>query len=198
MQRCALRICVAGILWARLPGQEGGMAVADVLLGRVEPGGRLPMSLPAHPGQVPVLDTNPVEGVIDYALAPLSGYQAMTRPAYRFGHGLGFTTWSYDTLRVTAGDGVEVVVTVTNTGDRHGKEIVQCYIAPHDTAEDGRLAGFAVVRADPGATTTARIHISARTLARYRDGTWQVPTGPYHLRVGSSALDPRLDAHVMF
>jgi len=87
---------VAAVVWAWLPGQEGGDVLADVLLGLAEPGGRLPTSLPAAEADCPVLSTTPVHGTLDYAEADLIGYRAYAaagiQPAFPFGHGLGYTT----------------------------------------------------------------------------------------------------------
>lgn len=91
---------VAAILLSWFPGQEGGDALADVLTGAEEPGGRLPTTWPAVLADVPVTEVTPTEGVLDYTEGVFIGYRAWDKagavPAYAFGHGLGYTTWSYD------------------------------------------------------------------------------------------------------
>ncbi|WP_248959460.1 beta-glucosidase [Sphaerisporangium perillae] len=130
---------VAAVLLAWFPGQEAGDALADVLFGDAEPGGRLPTTWPMRAQDVPVLDVTPVEGKIRYDEGVLVGYRAWEHagsvPAFWFGHGLGYTTWSYDSVAATrtAGgvtDGATVTVAVTNTGDRAGREVVQVYLSP--------------------------------------------------------------------
>lgn len=170
---------VAAILWAWLPGQEGGDAIADVLTGASEPGGRLPTPFPAHDAD-PSLVT-PVDGTLDYSREYEPG-----ELAYPFGHGLGFTTWSYEKVTVTSDGSAEV--TLRNTGDRAGREVVQCY-------SGGRLVGFAVVEAAAGEAVTTRVTLDGRSFATWDDG-WSVAPGPRELRVGRSAADLPLSAEV--
>jgi beta-glucosidase len=143
---------VAAVLWAWLPGQEGGDAIADVLTGAAEPGGRLPTTFPASGDGV--LSPIPSEdGTLDYAEGTAIGYRHYTpaQVAYPFGHGLGYTTWVYESL-THSGDVAEV--TVRNTGSRAGREVVQLYATAGGTV---RLAGFAVAEAAPGASVTVAI-----------------------------------------
>ena len=162
---------VPAILLSWFPGQEFGHALADVLLGRVEPGGRLPTTWPARQADVPVLDTRPVEGRLEYAEGIHVGYRAWARagtdPAFPFGHGLGYTTWAYEDLEApaTADAGHQVVVRVrlANRGRRPGREVVQAYLSrPGSTVERPALwlAGFAVVRAEPGQAVTAELRLA--------------------------------------
>ena len=148
---------VAATLLAWFPGQEFGGALADVLLGRVEPGGRLPTTWPAAEGAV-LPSTTPVDGRLDYVEGLHIGYRRFLRdgvaPAYWFGHGLGYTTWSYDELAVSS---TEVTVTVTNTGTRAGRELVQVYLSRADSEVDRPvrwLAAHTWVEAEPGVATT--------------------------------------------
>ncbi|NEA26486.1 glycoside hydrolase family 3 protein [Actinomadura bangladeshensis] len=149
---------VAAVLWAWLPGQEGGDAIADVLTGAAEPGGRLPTTFPAsHDG---VLSPVPAEdGTLPYAEGTAIGYRhyAPGQVAYPFGHGLGYTTWEYASVAVS-GDTAEV--TVRNTGSRAGREVVQCYAVADGTV---RLAGFAAAEAAPGDAVTVRVALDERT-----------------------------------
>src|SRR6185503_19564145 len=119
----------AALVMAWLPGEEGGNAIADVLRGATAPSGRLPVSLPRTVGQVPVYYRHRAGGGRaafhgEYADAP-------TTPLFPFGHGLSFTTFAYEQLRLAAAtthDPLEVAVEVVNTGARPGDEVVQLYV----------------------------------------------------------------------
>jgi beta-glucosidase len=203
---------VAAIIYAWLPGQEFGTALADVLLGVAEPGGRLPVTLPAAEADCPVLRADPDEdGVLRYREGLLIGYRGYdargTTPLYPFGHGLGYTTWEYESIDcpggVPEGHDLEIGVTVRNTGRRPGKEVVQIYLAgPAGQADPGDpvrvLASFAAVRADPGETVTARLTIAARTFARYEEdlASWIWPAGQFTVCAGSSSRALPLSAVV--
>ncbi|MFC8584906.1 glycoside hydrolase family 3 protein [Streptomyces sp. NPDC057217] len=193
---------VAAVLLTWFPGQEGGAALADVLTGAEEPGGRLPTTWPAVLADAPVTDVVPVDGELAYAEGPFIGYRAWDRggrtPAYAFGHGLGYTTWSYDSL--VAGPDT-ATVRLTNTGDRPGRETVQVYLAPapsSGTAERPArvLAGFASVGAGPGETVEAVIALSRRAF-EIRDeerDDWTFVPGAYEVRAAHSLDDVRLTA----
>ncbi|MFC9790844.1 glycoside hydrolase family 3 C-terminal domain-containing protein [Rhodococcus sp. NPDC127528] len=197
---------VAAVLWAWLPGQEGGHAIADALTGVVEPGGRLPTTFPAVGADAPVLSTRPVDGVIDYAEGSTFGYrgyeQASIVPAYPFGHGLGYTTWDYEDITAAETDSgaVTVEVSVRNTGVRAGREVVQLYLGGEGT--DGgdplRLVGFASVTAGAGDAATARITVDRRTLARWdeSESAWRVAGGSRSLVAARSATDRRLTTRI--
>ena len=129
---------VAAVVYAWLPGQAMGDALADVLLGRAEPGGRLPVTLPARESDCPVLHAVPRDGRIDYAEGLLIGYRgydaAGITPMFAFGHGLGYTQWAYESASLAGtgpapGGDVRIRVAVRNTGPRPGREIVQAYVA---------------------------------------------------------------------
>ncbi|RJL33355.1 beta-glucosidase family protein [Bailinhaonella thermotolerans] len=186
---------VPALLWGWLPGQEGGNALADVLTGAIEPGGRLPTTYPAAEEDSPVLSTRPVDGAIDYSERfgyPVYGSRGV-RPAFPFGFGLGYTTWEYESLAVEAGPGGGVVaeVTVRNSGERAGREIVQVYL-------DGgaRLLGFAPVEAGPGERVTARVEVPARALSTWEEDGWSTPSGTYTISAGRSVADLPLTAEV--
>ncbi|MEU6805507.1 glycoside hydrolase family 3 C-terminal domain-containing protein, partial [Streptomyces neyagawaensis] len=191
----------AALLWSWFPGQEGGDAIADILTG-TEPGGRLPTTFPAVEEDVPVLSTQPVDGVLDYAEGSLIGHRAYaasgTAPLFPFGHGLSYTTWQYQDFVVT-GDlerGLTVSVNVRNTGSRAGREVVQAYLEPADGSEPARLVGFAATEAEAGAAAVATIQVPAQVLARWTGSGWGTRSGPHLLRVGRSVLDTRLSTHV--
>lgn len=169
---------VAAVLWAWLPGQMGGDAIADILTGAAEPGGRLPTTFPAS--EEDILPVQPVDGRIEYTEEAAIGYRRY-RPqdvAYPFGHGLGYTSWSYDavTARRDGSGRITAEVSLTNTGERAGREVVQCYV----TGPDGtRLAGFGTVEAAPGAQVTTAVQLD------------EPPKGG-SLRIGRSVTDLRL------
>lgn len=191
---------VAAVLLTYFGGQEYGDALADILSGDREPGGRLPTTWPDNEADVPVLDVTPVDGVVRYDEGIHIGYRAWLRnaaePAYWFGHGLGYTTWDFGPVSAEWGDDREVVTVsapVTNTGARAGKHVVQVYAErPHSAVDRPArwLVGFTVLRAESGQTVTARVTVPRRTLAHW-DRDWQYEPGTYTLWVGSSAVDLR-------
>jgi beta-xylosidase len=187
------------------PGQEGGAAVAGVLTGRVCPSGRLPVSVPAHPGGQP-----------STYLAPPLGHRTEvsnvdTTPAFPFGHGLSYTTFEWTDPRVdgrpvptaeeadrvtVATDGaLEVAVTVRNTGARAGAEVVQLYL--HDpvaqvTRPVMRLIGYARVALEPGQARRVAFAVPADlTCFTGRAGTRVVEPGDIELRLSASSGDVR-------
>ncbi|MFE3698471.1 beta-glucosidase [Nocardia tengchongensis] len=153
---------VAAVLLTWFPGQEFGSALADVLTGAAEPGGRLPTTWPKTIDDVPVLNTKPEpDHALPYSEGIHIGYRAWLKsgvaPAYPFGHGLGYTTWELDELRVS---GRTATVTVRNTGARAGRQVVQAYLSRPGSAVDRPvrwLAGFAVVEAGAGESVTASL-----------------------------------------
>ncbi|MBE1492853.1 beta-glucosidase family protein [Plantactinospora soyae] len=192
---------VAAILLTWFPGQEAGTALADVLLGRAEPGGRLPTTWPRRPEDCPALDTTPTDGVLDYSDGIFVGYRGwQAEPLFPFGHGLGYTDWDYRSLTVETGpDGPVAVVTVRNTGDRVGREVVQVYVGPR-VAEPDRpvrwLAGFAAVEAAPGESVTVRVTLPARTAQVWTADGWLTRTGSYRVEAARSLADLRLTAEL--
>ncbi len=197
---------VAAVIQAWLPGQAFGEALTDCLLGVAEPGGRLPISIPRGAADSPVLDATPKGGELPYSEGLLVGYRGYDRgerdPLFSFGHGLGYTDWSYDSLVLESSEvqrdhNLAVVVAVRNAGDRDGREVVQAYLeAPDDDPSRPLrvLASFATVEAGAGQTATARMVIPARAFARFESvaGGWVWPPGSYTVRVGRSSRDLRL------
>ncbi|MBL7551857.1 glycoside hydrolase family 3 C-terminal domain-containing protein, partial [Frankia sp. AgB1.9] len=196
---------VAAVLLSWFPGQEFGAALADVLLGRAEPGGRLPTTWPDRAEDCPVLSVTPVDGALDYAEGVHLGYRGWARrdgpaPAYPFGHGLGYTTWSYEALDATAvvraGESAQVNVTVRNTGARPGRTVVQAYLSrPSSGVERPALwlAGFAAVDAAAGQAVTVPVRLTGRVFEHWRpaaagaDAGWLAEPGAFELRVGPSS-----------
>ncbi|WP_243834091.1 MULTISPECIES: glycoside hydrolase family 3 C-terminal domain-containing protein [unclassified Curtobacterium] len=190
---------VAAVLLTWFGGQEYGNALADVLTGAQEPGGRLPTTWPVAMADVPVLDVTPVDGKVSYDEGVHIGYRAWLRagttPAYPFGHGLGYTSWTIDgvvaTPTVSEGDAVIVTATVANTGPRAGKHVVQVYASRESSAVDRParwLVGFAPVRLGAGESTEVSIEVPARAFAHW-DGAWQYEPGTFTLHVGASVAD---------
>jgi len=153
---------VAAILQVWLPGQAFGEALADTLLGIAEPGGRLPVSLPRAEADSPVLFAKPEAGELDYAEGLMVGYRGYDRsgiePLFCFGHGLGYTEWSYEALApaaeyLAAGDDLPLSVTVRNAGERAGRDVIQVYLEgpDDDPCRPLRvLAAFSGIDAGPG------------------------------------------------
>jgi beta-glucosidase len=200
---------VAAILLTWFPGQEAGAALADVLLGVLEPGGRLPTTWPKREPDCPILDVTPRHGIVSYDEGVFVGYRAWQRagtaPRYAFGHGFGYTTWHYETLAVSA---TEAVVTLTNTGGRAGREVVQLYVGPTGEEPFGAgpagvtverpeqwLAGFANVEAHPDETVTVRIPLPERTFQIWDDG-WHTVPGTYRMTAAHALDEPRLATHL--
>jgi beta-glucosidase len=209
------RADVAAVLLTWFPGQEAGAALGDVLLGVSEPGGRLPTTWPAEEADCPVWEVETTKGALAYREGLFIGYPAWQRrgtaqPAYWFGHGLGYTDWEYEALEVWPTPAVdhdvdsdpytaraEAVVRVRNTGARAGRETVQVYLAPDGsdrTRPDRRLAGFAVVTAEPGEAVEVRVALPLRSFQTWGDPGWSTRAGAYSVEVGRSAADRRLEA----
>ncbi|MEU3447938.1 glycoside hydrolase family 3 C-terminal domain-containing protein [Streptomyces thermolilacinus] len=191
---------VAAVLLTWFPGQEGGAALADVLLGAEEPGGRLPTTWPAALADAPVTTVTPTDGELRYDEGPFIGYRAWDRapgrpaPAYPFGHGLGYTTWEYESLVVTP---TAARVRVRNTGARPGREVIQLYVAPRaDLVERPArwLVGFGCVTAPPGGSAEAEVRLAPRLFDIWDEeaGAWTAVPGQYEIRAGRSLTDIRL------
>ncbi len=198
---------VPAVLLSWFPGQEGGNAIADVLLGRVEPGGRLPTTWAVHEADVPVLDTRPAAGRLEYAEGLHVGYRAWLRsgraPAGWFGAGLGYTTWEFLGAALPAALGpdepLRVRVALRNTGSRPGGEVVQVYLSRPGSAVERParwLAGFARVEADPGADVEVDVVVPHRAVEHW-DGGWRTEPGPVAVHVGRSAVDTPLGGSVV-
>lgn len=199
---------VAAVVLTYFGGQEMGHALADVLLGLREPGGRLPTTWPATLADAPVQDVTPQDGRLEYREGIHIGYRAWLRhdaePAYPFGFGLGYTTWAVGDLTapdaVEAGDAFEVTLTATNTGERAGKTVVQVYLsrARSDVDRPARwLAGHAVVRAAAGASVRVTVPVAARALAHWSDDGWAVEPGAFRVHAGADVLRLPLAADVV-
>ncbi|MGW5119822.1 glycoside hydrolase family 3 protein [Streptomyces noursei] len=196
---------VPAVLLSWFPGQEAGAALADVLLGDHEPGGRLPTTWPARLAEAPVSTVTPTDGTLPYAEGVFIGYRAWQRtttaPAYPFGHGLGYTRWEYESLDATPDS---VWVRLRNTGDRLGREVVQIYLAPAGDTPGAPerparwLAGFATVEARPGESVETEIPLPGRAFEIWSepDGGWRRIPGRYTVAAARSSADVRLTAQI--
>ncbi|MGW7788182.1 glycoside hydrolase family 3 C-terminal domain-containing protein, partial [Streptomyces tricolor] len=192
---------VAAVLLTWFPGQEGGAALADVLTGAHEPGGRLPTTWGSL-ADAPVTQVVPVDGELRYSEGVFIGYRAWERagrtPSYPFGHGLGYTDWAYESLEA---DGTTVRVRVRNTGERAGREVVQVYVGPTGPGPERParwLAGFASVEAGPGESAEVTVELPRRAFEVWDDTakTWSCVKGSYEISAGRSIADRRLTAAI--
>jgi beta-glucosidase len=178
---------VPAVLLAWFPGQEAGNALADVLLGAVEPGGRLPTTWPRSEDGLP--SARPVDGVLAYDEGTAIGYRRPGEPRYPFGHGHGYTTWDYLAIEPSVAG---VRVRVVNSGTRRGREVVQVYTRRPEL----RLVGFASVEADAGEEAVVEVAVCERALARWNGG-WVVEPGGYELAAGRSVADLRVRTEIV-
>ena len=189
----------AAVAVAWYPGEEGAPALADVLTGAAEPGGRLPLTFPARVEDTPVHDDwyPGADGKVVYGEQTLVGYRHYdtngVEPAFCFGHGLGYTTFAYGDPDVGVdGATVTVSVPVTNTGPRRGREVVQVYVHQREATvpvADQQLGGFAVATVEPGATALVPVVLHERAFSFWDEdgGGWQRHAGVVDLRIGSSS-----------
>jgi beta-glucosidase len=212
---------VRAILEMWYPGQEGGWATADVLLGRASPGGKLPVTFPARledtparapghperlaPPQTPLLPggTNPNAPLVTFSEGPAVGYrwydQQGIAPLFPFGHGLSYAAFEYSslTLRPAAG-GLEASFTLRNAGPVRAAEVPQVYVGPPGNPPVPMvlrsLAGFERVELAPGRSARVAIPIDARQFSYWSPEThaWVMPAGARPVFVGASSRDIRL------
>lgn len=189
---------VPAVLWCWYPGQESGRAFADVVSGDVDPGGRLPCTLPRRLEDTGAyLDTPPEPGVLRYQEGVYVGHRWYDlrgiEPAFAFGHGLSYATFELGSPVV---DGLAVAVDVTNTGARAGVEVVQVYAGERHPAVRRplrSLVAFRKVAVDPGATIAVEVALSPRDLARWDPAAhgWVAEVGEYDVWVGTSSRELR-------
>lgn len=197
---------VAAILECHLAGQAGGWAVADLLIGRAAPAGRLAETIPVRYDDNPTIGAFPGdEQRVRYGEGLLIGYRwydaHKLEVAYPFGHGLTYTTFSYGAATATVtGQGldaqVEIECPITNTGSRAGAEVVQVYVHDRECSAyrpPQELKAFTKVWLEPGETRTVRLTLTGRDLSFWNEAyrRWTVETGEFELRVGASSRDIR-------
>ena len=184
------------VLQAWYPGQAGGTAVAEVLVGLYNPAGRLPVTFYRSTEQLPPFE--------DYAMAGRTYRYFEDEPLYSFGHGLSYTSFSYENLRTSESvlsDSITVLVDVTNGGDRVGDEVVQLYARHIDSAVERplkSLRGFKRISLAPGERQTVAFPLTAGALAYWDEASdrWIVEADRVELQVGASSADIRLATDV--
>ncbi|MET3567335.1 beta-glucosidase [Leifsonia sp. 563] len=194
---------VPAIVEGWLLGQAGGSATADVLFGAVNPSGKLTETVPLRLEDTPAFLNFPgEEGHVRYGEGLFVGYRwydaRRMEVEYPFGHGLSYTTFSYGdaSASVTASGDIEVRVTVTNTGERSGREVVQVYTSlagSHVQRPPRELKGFGVIELEPGASGEVAVTVRREDLAYWdvRADRWVVEGGEYTIEVGASIRDLR-------
>lgn len=201
--------CLQAILEAWSPAECGAQAITDALLGEYSPGGKLPVSVAYHAGQIPVYYNHPWGsawhqgesiGFVNYVDLPHT-------PRYSFGHGLSYTTFAYSGLQLSAQEvepfgSLTVSLAVKNTGTCTGDEVVQLYLRDENASmirPVQELAGFRRVSLKPGECRTVIFTLcAAQTAFLDRQMRWKVEKGRFLVRVGSSSEDIRLtDAFVI-
>ncbi|MFG1999964.1 beta-glucosidase [Spirillospora sp. NPDC048911] len=196
---------VKGIVEAWYPGQQGGDAIARVLYGDVDPGGRLPVSFPVRESDAPTAgDPAQFPGVnrtVTFSEGVFVGYRHYDAkgiaPRFPFGHGLSYTRFRYSGLSVSP---AAVQVTVTNTGSRPGIAVPQLYLGLPSPGVDvpqppRQLKGYRKVSLAPGASTRVTFPLTPRSLAYWNESSssWKVAPGCYKVMVGESSRDIALN-----
>lgn len=180
------------IVWVGYPGQEGGRAVADVLFGRVSPSGKLPVTFYRS-----VTDLPPYE---DYRMAGRTYRYFDDDPLYPFGFGLSYTTFAYSELKLsrevmTVRQTLSVSARITNTGERAGEEVVQCYLGDLVASEPvplHTLVGFKRIRLAAGASRRVMFHITSTHLARLNEQGFPVlELGEFRVEIGGCSPGKR-------
>ena len=202
----AWRERVGAILMLWYPGMEGGRALASILLGSVNPGGRLPCVFPRRAEDLPAFDRDATSAVYDL----WHGYRKLARDgaaaAFPFGFGLSYTTFEYQGMtmekdRLRAGETVRATVTVKNTGKIAGDEVVQLYVsavASRVERAPRELKAFARVHIEPGATATVKLEVPVAELAYYDTAAgWVVEPGRYHVIAARHAEDTTAPARTV-
>lgn len=198
------------ILMAWLPGQEAGNAIADIISGKVNPSGRLPMTMAARYDDIPSsrnFGVSPGEtNTVRYEEGMMVGYRYFTtagvKPAYPFGYGLSYTSFEYSDLICNRNqDGsIGISFNVTNTGAVAGKEVAQIYVHKpeiHGTRPDRELCAFhKTSELAPGETENVSISLTSEDLKQWNaaEGCWAYPGQGYEFHAGASSEDIRLSS----
>lgn len=195
---------VPAIVEAWYPGSEGGEAIADVLFGDYNPGGKLTVTFPKSVGQLPFNFPNKPASQIDGGKNPgMEGNMSRVNGAlYPFGFGLSYTTFDYSDIRIspaiiTPNQQVEVCCKITNSGKRAGDEVVQLYtrdVLSSVTTYEKNLAGFERIHLQPGETKEVRFTLDRKHLELLnRNQEWVVEPGDFSIMIGASSEDIRLN-----
>ena len=184
---------VPAIVQAFYLGQSTGTALAQALLGKINPGGKMPLTTPRNVGQSPWYYNHPT------LTGPINYYGSKSGPLYPFGHGLSYTTFTYRDLKVTgtidATSSATVSVNVENTGKRDGDEVVQLYIRQDHTSVTRpvmELKGFQRIHLNPGERREVSFTVGFDQVKFWKDGGWISEAGTLNLMIGSSSEDIRL------
>lgn len=191
------------LLWSWFNGSEGGNALADVILGNVNPSGKLPWTMPVDLKDSPAHATNSFPGgeSVSYEEGILVGYRWFDTkniaPLYPFGYGLSYTSFEFSDLKTnkdtyTADEDIKVSFTIKNTGSRDGKEVAQLYVSHSESSVEKatqELKGFKKVLVKSGATEEVSISMPAQELAYYNEAkkAWMVEPGTYTIKIGNSS-----------
>jgi beta-glucosidase len=197
---------VEAVLETWYPGEVAGTSLVDLLSGAVDPSGKLPVTFPASPSDMPAGTPETFGGVGGrtlYSEGVDVGYRwydaNSVTPAFPFGFGLSYTHFSFSHLQVTpdGGGGLSVDATVTNTGKVEGADVVQCYVgAPSGAGEPQRqLRGYSRVDLAPGQSETVHLTLTAGDLAAWNGSTWSITAGTYHVWVGDASDQAHLPLH---
>jgi beta-glucosidase len=190
---------VRAIVQAWYPGEAGGQAIAEVIMGIVNPSGRLPITFPDAIADTPRTslpgfgDSNGIPLQIDYSEGAEIGYRWLyktgTKPMFAFGHGLSYTSFDYSDLRVSVYDTITAKFTVTNTGNRVGADVPQLYLTRGAGNLRQRLLGFKRVELAPKESKSVTIITDPRLLARFdvKEAQWHIDEGIYHIILARSA-----------
>jgi beta-glucosidase len=188
---------VPAVLQAFYLGQATGTALAQVLLGDVNPGGKMPLTTPRNVGQSPWYYNHPM------LTGPINYYGSEGGPLYPFGHGLSYTTFKYSDLKVigtiSRDTAATVSVTVENSGPRAGDEVVQLYVRQDYTSLTRpvkELKGFERVTLQPGEKRMVSFSVGFEQIKFWKDGGWVAEPGTIRTMIGSSAADIRLEGQI--
>jgi len=197
---------VPAVLDATILGQAGGGGIADVLFGDVNPSGRLGETVPLRLQDAPSYLTYPGDQLrIRYGEGLFVGYRGYDRlerdVAFPFGYGLSYTSFDYKDLKLAAkGDGITAEVTITNTGERDGREVVQLYVSKNDGVQrpPRELRGFRSVFVSAGGSVVVTLTIPRDDLAYWdtRLKRWVVEEGQYFVHAAASSRDLRLSSSI--
>lgn len=203
---------VPAIVEAWFPGTAGGDAIANILTGRVNPSGRLPVTFPMSEAQLP-RPVRPGTGLtdgemfsIDYQEGAAIGYKwfdaRALEPLFPFGHGLSYTHFAYSHLKAAPSasrrGAVTVSFTVRNNGRVSGMDVPQVYVAPAAGGWEApkRLGGFRKINLAPGQSRHVSIEVDPRLLATFSHNQWHIAAGQYRVMLGASSRDLRQTATV--
>ena len=203
---------VPGLLHAWYPGENGGLALGEILFGDVNPSGKLPITMEKRLQDNPTSADYPTSGdatTIDYAESIFVGYRGydkyQTEPLFPFGYGLSYTTFMYSDLNIEADKiDAKIVITVkfkvTNSGKRTGAEVAELYVSkqnPKISRPVKELKGFEKVFLNPGESKEVTLQLDQRSISFFNTDKhqWDTEPGVYDILVGASSRDIRLSGH---